>query len=62
MQKIKKNHRVDPEKNAPQMDGQTDRWTDKQDWFYRTPSAKMRFDHVFRKFDNKIFLNHLAWL
>ena len=27
MQKIKKIHRVDPEKNVSQTDGQTDRWT-----------------------------------
>ena len=31
MQKIKKTHRVDPEKNASKMDGRTDRWTDKQE-------------------------------
>ena len=31
MQKIKKTHRVDPEKNASQTDGQIDRWTDEQD-------------------------------
>ena len=30
MQKIKKPHRVDPEKNALQTDGQTDRWIDEQ--------------------------------
>ena len=42
MQKIKKIHALDPEKNASQMDGQTDRQmirTDNQDWFYRTNSA-----------------------
>ena len=30
MQKIKKTHYVDPEKNASQTDGQTDRWTDQK--------------------------------
>ena len=30
MQKIEKTHCVDPEKNASQMDGQTDRQTDEQ--------------------------------
>ena len=29
--KIKKIHWVDPDKNASQIDGQTDRWTDEQD-------------------------------
>ena len=28
MQKINKIYRVDPEKNASETDGQTDRWTD----------------------------------
>ena len=59
MQKIKKTHWVDPDKNA----SQTDRYTDKHDWFYRTPSAKTEvFDHVFRKLENNISLNNLAWL
>ena len=31
MQKIKEIHRVDPEKNASQTDGQTDRCVDVQD-------------------------------
>ena len=31
MQTIKKTHRVDPEKNESQTDGETDRWTDEQD-------------------------------
>ena len=31
MQKIKETHKVDPEKNASQTDGETDRWTDEQD-------------------------------
>ena len=31
MQKIRKTHRVDPEKNASQMDEQTGRWRDEQD-------------------------------
>ena len=31
MQKIKKIPFVDPEKNLSQTDGQTDRWTDKED-------------------------------
>ena len=29
-----KTHRVDPEKNASQPKGQTDRWTDERDWFF----------------------------
>ena len=45
MQTIKK--RVDPEKNESQTDGQTDRWTDEQDSFYRTPSAKMEVRSCF---------------
>ena len=39
--RAKKTHWVDPEKNASQMDGETDRWTDEKDWFYRTLYAKM---------------------
>ena len=31
MQIIKKIHRVGPEKNTSQTEGQTDRWTDEQD-------------------------------
>ena len=31
MQKIKNTHYVDPEKNACQTDGQTERWRDEQD-------------------------------
>ena len=50
MQKILKIHRVDPEENASQTDGQMNR-TDlvghlMQSW---------RFSHVFRKFENKIW-------
>ena len=36
MQKIRKTQRVHPEKN-----GQTNRWTEEQDRFYRIASAKM---------------------
>ena len=43
MQTSKAIHQVYPEKNASEMDGQTDKWTDKQDSFYTTPSAKMEF-------------------
>ena len=39
-------------------DRQTDRWTDKQVWFYRTPSTKIKV-YVFQKFENKIF-NYLV--
>ena len=62
--KIKNIHLVDPEKMCHrQTDKQTDRWTNEQNSFYRTPSVKMgKFDHVFQKFENKIFLNYLAWL
>ena len=46
-------------------DGRTDRQSDKQT--NRTDSIgplfkRCRFDHVFWKFDNKIFLNNLDWL
>ena len=53
MQKIKKTHCVDPEKNASETDGQTGRWTDEQDSFCRTPLQRWSFDHVFLKFENK---------
>ena len=52
--KIKKIHWVDPDKNASQIDGQTDRWTDELDW-----GGLIMF---FQKFEKKIFLNNLAWL
>ena len=60
--KIKNIHLVDPEKMCHrQTDRQTDRWTKEQNPFYRIPSVKMgRFDHVFQKFENKIFLTFLA--
>ena len=54
--KMKEIHREDPDKNVSQTDEQTDRWTDKQDWLYRTPSAQMEV-YVFQKFKNKSFLN-----
>ena len=60
MQKIKKTHREDPEKNASQMDEQTDRWTYEQDQFHRAPSTKIEVRYVFWKFVNKIFSNYLA--
>ena len=50
MQKIKKTHRVDPQKNASQTGGQMD------------PFRRWRFDLVFWKFEKKVFLNYLAWL
>ena len=49
MQKIKKTHRADPEKNVSQTD------------FIGPLPQRWRFDHVFRKFE-KIFLNYLAGL
>ena len=48
IQKIKKIHWVDPEKNVSQTDGQTDGWTNEEEWFHRTPST-----NVFQKFKNK---------
>ena len=62
IQTIKKIHRVDPDKNASKIGGQTNRWAGKQGWFYWTPSAKMKVWLCFWKFENKIFLNYLAWL
>ena len=41
MQKNKKKHSADLEKNASQTDGQTERWRDEQDLYYRTPSTKV---------------------
>ena len=60
IQKIKKIHWADPEKNALQTGRQADRWTDKQDWFYRIPSAKMDVSSRFLensriKFSLKLF-------
>ena len=40
----------------------TDRWTDKRTDFIGPLLQRWGFDHVFRKFDNKIFINHLACL
>ena len=63
MQKIKKIDGVDPEKNASQTDGRTDgrtyRQTNRTDFIGSLPQ-RWWFDHVFRKFENKIFLNYLA--
>ena len=59
MQKMKKTHRADPEKNASQTDGQTDRQMNSTDFIEPLPQG-WRFDHVFRKFENNIFLNYLA--
>ena len=47
MQKIKKTHREDPEKNASQTDEQTDRWTYEQEQFHRAPSTKIEVRYVF---------------
>ena len=59
MQKIKKIHRVDPEKNVSQTDGQVDGQTNRTD-FIGPLSQRWRSDHAFQKFENKIFLNCLA--
>ena len=59
MQNIKKTHKVDSEKNASQTNGQTDRQMNRSDFIGRYPQG-WRFDHVFRKFQNKIFLNYLS--
>ena len=60
MQKIKKIHGVDPKENESQTDGRTDRQTvgqmNRTDFIGSLPQ-RWRFDHVFRKFENKIFLN-----
>ena len=40
------------------MDGQTDIWTDNRTDFVRPLSQGQRFDHVFQKFENKVFLNY----
>ena len=49
MQKIKKTHQVYPEKNASEVDRQTDVWTNRTD-FIGLLSQRWRFDHVFQKF------------
>ena len=59
MQKIKKTHRVNPGKNASQTAGQTDGQMNRTNFIGPLPQ-RWRFDHVFRKFENKISLNHLA--
>ena len=59
MQKIKKIHLIEPEENALKMDGLTDRWTDEHDFVGPLPQ-RWRFD-VFQKFENKVFLNYLAY-
>ena len=56
LQKIKKTHCVHPEKNASQMDGQTGKLTDEQDWFYRTPSTKMEVWSCFLETRQENFL------
>ena len=43
-------------------DQQRDRWIDEQDWFYRTPFAKMEVWSCSSKIQEKTFLNYLAWL
>ena len=59
MQDIQKIDEADPEKNASLTDGQTTKWMDEKDWFYRTLLQRSKFDHVFRKFENKIFLRNM---
>ena len=53
--KLKKIYKVDPEKNASQVDRQMNR-TD----FTGPIQQRCKFDHVFRKFENKIFISYLA--
>ena len=60
MQKNKKKHSADLEKNASQTDGQTDRWRDEQDLYLGPLPQRWRFDHVFQKLENKILFNYLA--
>ena len=59
MQKIKNIHRLDPVKNVSQTDRQTDGQMKRTDFIGPLPQ-RWRFDHVFRKFEKKIFLNYLA--
>ena len=59
MQNNNKIHRVDPDKNVLETNGQTDRWMDKRTELL---PQRWRFDHVFQKFENKIFINYLVWL
>ena len=53
--KLKKIYKVDPEKNASQVDRQMSR-TD----FTGPIQQRCKFDHVFRKFENKIFISYLV--
>ena len=58
MQKFKKIHPLDPEKNVSQTDRQTDRQMNRTGFIGPLP-LRWRFDHVFQKLENKIFL---IWL
>ena len=56
-------HRVDPDKNVSQTDRQTDRQTDgliNRTDFIEPLMQRQRFDHVFQKLENKVYLNYLA--
>ena len=55
-------HWVDSEKNVSQTDRQTDRWTDEQNWFYRTPSAKIDVWSCFSEIWEKNFLKLFGWI
>ena len=55
MQNVKKIHWVDPEQNVSQTGRQTDGQSNRTDFIGPLPQ-RWRFDHVFWKFENKIFL------
>ena len=58
-------HYVDPDKNvsdrqtARQADGQTDGLINRTD-FIGHLRQRQRFDHIFQKLENKVYLNYLA--
>ena len=54
-QKIKKIHGIDPEKNASQTDRQADGQVNRSDFIGPLPQ-RWRFNHAYRKFENKVFL------
>ena len=58
------NSLLDPEKNVSKIEGQTERWTDKQEWLDRIPSAKMGLWSRFweKNKSRKKLWNYLAWL
>ena len=51
-----KKSRKPTRKNAPLADGKADRWTDEEDWFYKTPSTKMEVRSCFSEIQEWNFL------